>query len=162
LPGATAFVPALTSSGLAPQPFLFYGFLNPKSSKMKEELELLKKQKYSIIFYEAPHRILDTINNILEVFGDRDVSINREISKIHEEIFRGKLSEFASSDTTIKGEFVIVVAGNNEEENYDNLSIVEHVKLYLDDMNEMEAIKKVARERGVSKSIIYKEYHNSK
>ena len=162
LPGATAFVPALTSSGLVPQPFLFYGFLNPKSSKMKEELESLKKEKYSIIFYEAPHRILDTVNNILEVFGDREVSINREISKIHEEIFRGKLSEFASVDTIIKGEFVIVVAGNNEEENYDNLSIVEHVKLYLDDMSEMEAIKRVAHERGVSKSIIYKEYHNNK
>ena len=84
------------------------------------------------------------------------------MSKIHEEIFRGKLSEFASVDTIIKGEFVIVVAGNNEEENYDNLSIVEHVKLYLDDMSEMEAIKRVAHERGVSKSIIYKEYHNNK
>ena len=71
LPGATALIPALISSGLDPMPFTFYGFLNSKESKRKKELELLKKVNHTMIFYEAPHRITDTLNNILEVFGDR-------------------------------------------------------------------------------------------
>ena len=114
LPGATAFVPALTSSGISPSPFLFYGFLNAKNSKQKSELEALKNLKYTMIFYESVHRIKDTLKNMLEVFGDRNISINREISKIHEEIVRGKISELIDLVDDMKGEFVIIVEGNNE------------------------------------------------
>lgn len=105
LPGATAFVPALTCSGISPSPFLFYGFLNAKSSKQKRELQALKTLKYTMIFYEAPHRLSDTLGNMLEVFGDRYISISREISKIHEEIYRNKISELIKISDTLKGEF---------------------------------------------------------
>ena len=162
LPGATAFVPALTSSGLAPQPFLFYGFLNSKKSKMIEELKMLKDYKFSIIIYEAPHRIKSTLEVVESVLGDRDISVNREISKVHEEIFRGKISEFINSYDNIRGEFVIVISGNTDSVDYSSLDIVSHVKLYLDEMSEMDAIKKVAKERNVNKSVIYKEYHDNK
>ena len=79
LPGATAFVCALIASGISPQPFLFYGFLNSKDSKRRDELEMLKDNEYTMIFYEAPHRIMKTLNMMLEVFGDRDISISREL-----------------------------------------------------------------------------------
>lgn len=163
LPGATAFVPALINSGLNPSPFLFYGFLNAKSSKQKKELELLKKYPYTMIFYEAPHRLADTLNNMLTILGDRDVCLQREISKIHEEIYRDKLSNIVAISNDLKGEFVIIVSGCEDVVDYSDLSIVDHVDLYLKDgMSLNEATKLVAKERNVSKSIIYKEYHLGK
>ena len=161
LPGPTAFVPALTSSGLDPSPFLYYGFLNSKKSKREEELKVLRNYPFSIIFYEAPHRINSMLKSILEIFGDRKVSISREISKKYETIYRDKISNLIDN-IELKGEFVIIVEGNNKVVDYSNLDIVEHVKLYLDDLSEMDAIKRVAKERGVSKSEIYKKYHDSK
>lgn len=163
LPGSTAFVPALTSSGISPSPFLFYGFLNAKNSKQKSELESLKNLKYTMIFYESVHRIKDTLKNMLEVFGDRNISINREISKIHEEICRGKISELIDLVDEMKGEFVIIVEGNSDVVDYSSMSIIDHVKVYVDDgMSEKDAIKLVAKERNVAKSIVYKEYHLGK
>ena len=163
LPGATAFVPALTSSGIEPSPFLFYGFLSSKNSKCKEELRTLKGLKYTIILYEAPHRLKNTLENMLEIFGDRRISLCREISKIHEEIIRDNISNIIPICDTLKGEFVLVVEGNNDIVDYSALSVEEHVKIYLDDgLSEMEAIKLVSKERGVAKSIIYKEYHTGK
>ena len=163
LPGATAFVPALSSSGIEPSPFLFYGFLNAKKSKQIEELHFLKDFKYTFIIYEAVHRIKSTLENMLEVLGDRNICIGREISKIHEEYTRGKISELLSMVDSMKGEFVIVVEGNKEIVDYSNLDIIKHVNLYLEDgMKEMEAIKLVAKERKVAKSIVYSEYHKGK
>ena len=163
LPGATAFVPALINSGLNPAPFLFYGFLNAKSSKQRKELENLKKLPYTMIFYEAPHRLSDTLNNMLNVFGDRDVCLQREISKIHEEIYRDKLSNIVKNIDNLKGEFVILVSGCDDIFDFSDLSIIEHLDLYLKDgMSLNEATKIVAKERNVSKSIIYKEYHLGK
>lgn len=162
LPGATAFVPALSSSGLAPSPFLFYGFLNSKQSKMKEELQSLKKFKYTMIFYESVHRIDKTLKLMYEILGNRHISISREISKLHEEIYYGDLKSSIDDYFDKKGEFVIVVEGNKDVVDYGNLDIIEHVKLFLEDNSEMDAIKKVAKERGVSKSEIYKYYHENK
>lgn len=163
LPGATAFVPALTSSGIAPSPFLFYGFLQTKESKIKQELQSLKSLPYTLIFYEAPHRIEKSLGFMLEVFGNRKISVHREISKLHEEICRGSIQELLPIVPNLKGEFVIVVEGNHEVVDFSNLSVLEHVGIYLDDgMNEKDAVKLVAKERGVAKSIIYKEYHESK
>lgn len=163
LPGATAFVPALTSSGLSPSPFLFYGFLQTKESKIKKELISLSKLPYTLIFYEAPHRIEKTLMYMLEVFGNRNISIHREISKLHEEICRGTIQELIPIVPELKGEFVVVVDGNHEDIDYSSMSILEHINLYLDDgMSEKDAIKTVAKERGVAKSIIYKEYHENK
>ena len=163
LPGATAFVPALTSSGINPSPFLFYGFLNAKDSKQKKELESLKKLKFSIIFYESPHRIKKTLSNMLEIFGDRYISISREISKIHEEICRDTISNLIDIVDSMKGEFVIVVDGDKDSVDFSSITVIEHIKIYLDDgMSEKDAIKLVAKERGVAKSIVYKEYHENK
>lgn len=162
LPGATAFVPALTSSGLEPSPFLFYGFLNSKSSKQIQELNSLKDYPFTIIFYEAVHRMKSTLSNMLEVLGDRNICVARELSKVHEEFTRGTISEVLPLVDNMKGEFVIVVEGNRSAVDYSNLDVFEHVQMYLDDMSEMDAIKKVAKERGVAKSVIYQEYHNRK
>jgi len=163
LPGATAFVPALTMSGINPSPFLFYGFLNSKDSKKRKELQSLKSFKYTMIFYEAPHRLKDTLILMLDIFGDRKISISREISKIHEEILRDNISNLIDIADTLKGEFVLIVEGNSEVIDYSHMSIEEHVKLYVEDgMSEKEAIKLVAKERNVAKSIVYKDYHLEK
>ena len=161
LPGANAFVPALISSGIAPQPFLFYGFLDSKDEKKRKELEKLKFVENTMIFYEAPHRILKTMNLLLEIFGNREVSLSREISKKFESVFRGTIEELLPTLSDIKGEFVIVVSGNSNI-NLDNsdLSLVEQVDFYIENgMSKMDAIKVVAKERGLKKNDVYAEYH---
>lgn len=160
LPGTTAFVPALIASGLNPQPFLFFGFLSNKSSKRKKELETLKDYSYTLIFYEAPHRLLETLDDMKEVLGNRKICISREISKKFEEIYRDNIENIREQVKDAKGEFVIVVDGNYEEKTYDNLSIIEHVNLYIKEGYDInEATKKVAKERKMTKSEVYNEYH---
>ncbi|MDD3453258.1 MAG: 16S rRNA (cytidine(1402)-2'-O)-methyltransferase [Bacilli bacterium] len=160
LPGPTAFVPALICSGINPQPFLFYGFLNNKESKLKKELEELKSVKETLIFYESPHRINRTLNDMLDVLGNRKISISREISKKFEEIYRGMINEIIPEMIDIKGEMVIVVSGNDEIKTFEHLSIIEHVNLYLKEgMTSMDAIKKVSSDRNINKNEVYKEYH---
>ena len=160
LPGPTALIPALITSGIEPSPFLFYGFLNSKTSKMEKELETLKKLKYTLIFYEAPHRIIATLESLKKAFGDRKISVNREISKLYEEIYRGKISDVINElYPEIKGEFVVIVEGNKEVIDYNDISIKEHMVLYVNlGYSEKEAMKLVARDRNTSKSEIYKEY----
>lgn len=160
LPGANAFVPALISSGIEPSPFLFYGFLNSKETKRRQELESLKFSKYTIIFYEAPHRIEKTMKDIMEIMGDRVVSLSREISKKFESVYRGNISSLIPTLKDIKGEFVVVISPYVEEEDNSELSIVDNVNLYVENgMQVMDAIKLVAKERKVAKSIVYSEYH---
>ena len=164
LPGACAFVPALIMSGIAPQPFTFYGFLDSKTEKRRKELEKLKFIENTIIFYEAPHRIYKTMEMIFEVFGDREVSLSREISKKFESVYRGNISSLLPTLEDIKGEFVIVVEGfkNSDMEN-DNLSIVEQIDFYIENgMSTMDAIKTVSKERSMKKNDVYAEYHNMK
>ena len=159
LPGATAFACALVTSGISPQPFLFYGFLNSKDSKKREELELLKENEYTMIFYEAPHRIIKTLNMMLEVFGNREISISREITKKFESIYRGKLEDVIKI-VPEKGEFVIVVEGNKLSNIDFNLSIKEAVDLYIKNgFDVMTSIKNVAKDRKIPKNEVYKEYH---
>ena len=160
LPGPTALIPAIVMSGLSGGPFTFYGFLNSKESKRKKELENLKSNPYPIVFYEAPHRLIKTLNNIYEIFGNRKIAIVREISKKYEEVIRETVENLLKTVENIKGEIVIVVEGNQEKESFNNLSIKEHVSLYIEDgLTTNEAIKKVAKERNVPKSKIYNEYH---
>lgn len=116
-----------------------------------------------MIFYESVHRIKSTLSNMLDIFGDRNISISREISKIHEEIYRDKISNLINIVDSLRGEFVLVVSGCEKVVNFDGLSIVDHVKIYVEDgMSEKDAIKLVAKERNVAKSIIYKEYHEGR
>ena len=162
LPGATAVIPALVMSGLSGGPFMFYGFLNSKESKRKKELETLKSITYPIAFYEAPHRLIKTLNNIYEIFGNRKIAIVREISKKYEEVIRGTVENILKTVENLKGEIVIITEGNQEIKTFDNLSIKDHVNLYVEDgLTTNEAIKKVAKERSVSKSEIYSEYHKN-
>ena len=100
---------------------------------------------------------------MLNILGDRNIAVCREISKIHEEIIRDKISNIVPLVDNMKGEFVIVVEGNKDIINYKELDVIEHIKLYTEDgMSEKEAIKLVAKERNVAKSIVYNEYHNRK
>ncbi len=159
LPGATALIPALIMSGISPQPFLFYGFLNQKEGKKKKELEELKEEKATLIFYEAPHRLEKTLLLMKEVLGNRQISISREISKKFEEVYRGTFEEVTKEVKDAKGEFVIIVSGNTEENSFEHLSIIEHVNLYLKEgYSKKEAYKKVASDRGISKNEVYQTY----
>lgn len=161
LPGATAFVPALVASGISSEHFLFYGFLSSKDKKMHDELDMLKDCEFTIVFYEAPHRILRTLNSMLEVFGDRYISISREISKIHESVFVGLISS-AIESIDVKGEFVIVVSPSQEIV-VNDMSIIENVDMYIrSGLSSMDAIKRVARERKIPKNDVYKEYHEGR
>lgn len=159
LPGACAFVSALVMSSISSEHFTFYGFLSSKTSKMYEELENLKDSDYTLVFYEAPHRIIKTLNAMLEVFGDRYISISREISKLHESVFVGKISEVINTFVDIKGEFVIIVSPNNETVST-TMSIIDSVNMYIrSGLNSMEAIKRVAKERKIPKNDVYMEFH---
>lgn len=160
LPGPTALISALIMSGLPPMPFYFFGFLNNKEGKRKKELDKLKDVEATLIFYESPHRIQKTLNDMLKILGNRKIAISREISKKYEEIYRGKIQEIKDHLLDIKGEFVIVVAPSKSEKNYDNLTIIEHIKLYIEMGDKPnEAIKKVAKIRHINKNDVYKKYH---
>ena len=149
LPGATAFVPALTASGIEPQPFLFYGFLNSKDSKKRKELEKIRNIEYTIIFYEAPHRILGTLNLMKEVLGNRKISISREISKKYESIYRGDLETLLSDFPVLKGEFVITLEGNkNFDDSNFNLNVTKLVDDYVNQGHTIsESIKYIYKEQ---------------
>jgi len=162
LPGATALIPALTSSGISPHPFYFCGFLSNKPSSRKKELENLKNISATLIIYEAPHRIKDTLRDMANIFGNkRKIAISREITKKHEEIYRGLIDEIILQDVDFIGELVIVVEGNKSVEKFNNISVKEHIDLYINDgVSSMDAIKMVAKERGLKKSVVYDLYHN--
>ena len=159
LPGATALIPALISSGIEPMPFLYYGFLNNKSSARKKELEKLKNETATLIIYEAPHRIKDTLSDLLILGESRKIAIVRELTKKHEEIIRSTIKEINEMELNLIGEIVIVIEGNKDNKQFDNLSIIDHLDLYIKDgMRPMDAIKTVAKERNLKKSIVYDEY----
>lgn len=160
LPGPTALISALIVSGIDPMPFIYYGFLNSKSSQRDKELESLKKDKMTMIFYEAPHRLEKTLVSMKKIFGNRKISISREISKKYEEIYRGTIEDVILETADSKGEMVIVIEGNKEKEEYSNQDILEKIELFIDDGNTpIEAIKKVAKQTGRPKNEIYNIYH---
>ena len=164
IPGASASLSALIVSGITPQPFTFYGFLDSKSSKRKKELEVLKEHKETIIFYEAPHRIKEMLNDLLLVFGDREIALAREITKKFEEVIRGNVSEIIEIADTLKGEMVVVCSGYVEDNNkYLNLDPIKQVdELIVAGVVKNEAIKMVAKRLGITKQELYKEYSEKK
>lgn len=162
--GANACLDALVVSGIAPQPFLFYGFLDRNDKNKKKELEKLKTYQETIVFYEAPHRIKKTLKLMYDILGNRSIALCRELTKKHEEINRGTIEEILSVIDDMKGEMVIVVEGSHEEFQDQPLvfeqSIVEHVEEYIEKgMSTKDAIKEVAKVRKLSKNIVYNEYH---
>ena len=162
LPGPTTLIPALTSSGISPMPFYYYGFLKPQDSARRKELESLKNIDATLILYEAPHRINKTLIDLGNILGNnRKISISREISKKYEEIYRGTIEKLIKQNNEYKGELVIVIEGNKDSYEYKNLTIQEHINLYINDgKSTMDAIKIVAKERGMKKSEVYDLYHN--
>ena len=161
--GANACLDALIVSGICPQPFMFYGFLDHLDKKKKKELTSLKDYKETIVFYESPHRIKKTLKLMLDILGDRNIALCREITKKHEEIIRGTISEIFNIVNELKGEMVLIVEGSYEvviEETFD-ISIYDHVQSYVDQgYTPKDAIKEVAKIRNISKNIVYNEYHS--
>ncbi len=159
--GANAAMNALVASGMSCYHYLFYGFLDSKSSKRVKQLEELKLFPYTLIFYEAPHRIDDTLKDILEVFGDRKICLARELTKMHEEFIRGTISEVLEVASSLKGEMVIVVEGHQKEEEIFDMDIcIDRVNAYIDGgMRTKEAIGMVAKEMGCKKNELYEAYH---
>jgi len=162
LPGANALLPALAMSGIKTHPFLFYGFLDAKTTKRKTELSDLRYRTETLVFYEAIHRISDTLKDIFDTFGPREFVIAREISKAFEEIIRGTLDEYESIGD-LKGELVIVVDGYKESAPKNNIGIVEQVDYFISTgLKKTEAMKRVSEMTGIPKNTIYQEYLNDK
>lgn len=153
LPGANAANVALVSSGLNTNHFLFYGFLESKKSSRIKELQKLREFPYTMIFYEAPHRILKVLEDMQEIFGDRRVSVSRELTKVFETTYRGKLSE-VKDKITEKGEFVVVVEGNFEKKEFDIESLL--VQKLDQGIKPSQAVKLVSIETGINKNDVYK------
>lgn len=158
LPGPNALLPALNMSGLSNERFLFYGFLNSKPSLAKKELIDLKDIKQTIIFYESPHRITATLSQILEVFGNRNVALVREISKLHEEVIRDNIENILKISDTFKGELVIIVEGKTQEETLEINYTEEINKLLTQGYSKRDAIREIADKYNISKNKLYNEF----
>lgn len=168
VPGAVAGINALIASGLATQRFTFEGFLTVNRRGRNEHLSSLADEQRTMIFYEAPHKLLSTLRDMLAVLGDRRITLCREITKIHEEFFRTTLSGAIErySETPPRGEFVLVIEGKQPEDieaekqaQWQNMSVCDHVEMYIKQgMAEKDALKAAAKDRGVSKRDIYNEY----
>ncbi len=161
--GPNAGLNALVASGLDTSHFYFHGFLNAKESVARNELQEMIKRKETVILYEAPHRIMKTLNMLFEILGDRQVCLARELTKQHEEFIRGPLSELVELDpTTLKGEMVLIVEGRKDEVKPDlnNEEIYQMVKNFVGmGMSTKDAIKRVSEITEISKNQVYKIYH---
>lgn len=158
LPGASAALVALSASGLPTDQFRFCGFLPPKTGQRRNMLEALRGEPATLIFYEAPHRILETLDDLGAVLGDREVVVARELTKVHEEFLRGTAGEVAEAlraRPSIKGEITLLVAKASAPEVSDEPVSEAVARLEASGMKRMDAMKQVARERGLSKGEVY-------
>ncbi len=168
IPGAVAGINALISSALPTQRFTFEGFLTVNKRGRSEHLSSLEGETRTMLFYEAPHKLLSTLRDMREHFGNRKIALCRELTKIHEEILRTTLDDAIKmyEENPPRGEFVLVIEGKSAEdiekearEGWENMSVSDHVEMYIEKgIDEKEALKKVAKDRGVSKRDIYNEY----
>ena len=155
VPGACAFVSALVLSGLDSSKFAFLGFMPEKNSERKEFLERYKDLDLTLIFYSAPHDVKKDIESLYKAFGDRRAVAVREITKLHETVEGFNLANGLASEP--RGEYVLLVEGGKAENKNLQLSEKEHIELYISQgLDKKEALKRVAKERGVSKSSLYK------
>ena len=156
--GSSAFINALVASGLDTKHFLFYGFLSAKDGEAKDEIESLKMVRNTIIFYEAPHRIIRTLNLLREGLGNRFVCLARELTKINEEYIRGTLDELCELDEeTLKGEMVIIVDGNHEEIVASDNEITSRVAYFVNlGLSQKDAINVVSDEFKINKNYVKK------
>lgn len=169
IPGPVAAVNALILSGISPRRFAFEGFLSVNKRHRTEHLESLKNDTHTLIFYEAPHKLRDTLKDMCRVFGgERRIALARELTKIHEEILRMTISEAVEyySETNPRGEYVLIVAGADkdsaepEDSWWSGLDIKSHVEEYINrGMDSKEAVKTAAKDRNIPKREVYNEYH---
>ena len=165
VPGACAAINALIASGIDTKEFYFLGFLPLNKKLRKEKLDEIKNINKTIILYEAPHKILNTINDLENILENRQIVFAREITKIHEEFIRGTIKELKAKVENPKGEFVIIIEGNKNVENFKNnlklLTIDEHYNYYENKgFSKKEIIKLIAKDRNVSKNEIYQKFIN--
>ena len=169
VPGANAALTALIASGLVPQPFYFFGFLNRNKKERRLQLERLAKREETMLFYEAPHRLKETLKDLQLMLGNRRIVLARELTKKFEEFLRGTIDEAIAwtEENEIRGEFVVVVEGNadgeveEEDQSWKAMTVVEHVEHIIEETqaNSKEAIKEVAKLRGMPKRDVYNAYH---
>lgn len=172
LPGANAALCALVSSGLSTEEYLFYGFLPRKKKERQAEMQRLAKLKGTVLMYESPYRLKDTLGELVKIYGDRQVVVAREITKLYEEYIRGSFIEVIEglNELEIKGECCLVIEGNNNEEVdledlwWRHLSILEHVSYYEEEkgMKNKAAMKEVAVDRNMSRRDVYQIIHVEK
>ncbi|MBE7039878.1 MAG: 16S rRNA (cytidine(1402)-2'-O)-methyltransferase [Ruminococcaceae bacterium] len=161
IPGATAFVSALICSGFSTSTFTFCGFLPTINKQRKEKLENFKDYTQTLIFYEAPHKLKKTLSDLYDFFGERKIAICRELTKVYEEIKRTTLSEAVKfyEENEPRGEFVLIIEGKEKtigDEFLNNLPLKEHINYYMNQgIQKKDALKCVARDRGVSKRDVY-------
>jgi len=158
LPGPSALLAALSGSGLPSDEFHFCGFLPARAAQRRKVLQRLKDEPATLVFYEAPHRILEMLSDIEEMLGDRSIVLARELTKLHEEFHRGTAAELRRSRLPLKGEFTVVVGKARQGDVVDDTPIAEAVEKFIrSGMTRMDAMKAVARERGLSKRDVYRE-----
>lgn len=165
IPGACAFVNALIASGLSTREFCFIGFLSANKKEREEKLAEIKYLNKTILFYEAPHKLKNTLESILKILGNRKIVLAKEITKIHENFIRGNVEELLLKIDEPKGEFVIVIEGSEitekelEKSNLNELSIEEHYKYYEEKgLEKKEIIKLIAKDRNLPKNEIYQKF----
>jgi len=163
LPGACAVIVALTLSGMDTRKFTFEGFLPVKGKERKEALSELALEKRTLILYEAPHKLKTTLEDLLEYFGDRNIALCRELTKLNEEVMRVTISEALKyyTENDPRGEYVLVLEGTKNTVTsafWQEMTVPEHIDFYVTQgMKKMDAIKQTAKDRGVPKNDIYKE-----
>lgn len=158
LPGACAMINALIASGISTKEFSFLGFLPLNKKNRKEKIEEIKNSNKTIIIYEAPHKLKNTLNDLSSILEDRKIVLARELTKIHEEYIRGTINELIEKSENLKGEIVLIIEGNKikEENKLNNLTLEEHFEFYKKQgLDKKEIIKKIAKDRNVSKNEIY-------
>lgn len=165
IPGACAMINALIASGIDTSEFTFWGFLPLNKKNRKNKLEEIKNSNKTIILYEAPHKLKNTLNDLKDILKDRQVVIAREITKIHEEYIRGTVDEIFKIVDNLKGEMILIIDKNEniikEEDDLNNLTLEEHYEFYKNQgLEKKEIIKKIAKDRNVSKNEIYKMFIN--
>ena len=159
LPGASALTTALSASGLPTGRFLFEGFLPAKAQERKAKLQTLRREAATLVFYEAPHRLLDSLAEMLKIFGDREIAVARELTKVHEEFLRGKLREVvrALADRDIKGEIVIMVHGASGEAQVSDEELHGTIRqLAANGMGVKEIAELLGERYGLAKKEVYK------
>lgn len=166
IPGACAAINALICSGLDTKEFAFVGFLPLNKKLRREKLDEIKVETKTLIIYEAPHKLKNTLQDIKEIVENRKIVLARELTKIHEEFIRGSIDELIEKCENLKGEMIILIEGakkKEEQSSLNNLSLEEHYKYYENlGLEKKEIVKKISKDRGVNKNEIYMYFTKNK